>query len=93
MDPLDPLFPHLLRTARTLLGWDQTELSVYSGVSRAFISRLERGERLGQARKLIQLRDALRNAGVAFEVADGLLEVRLEGQRAREVQQRHSRGE
>ena len=93
MDPLDPLFPHLLRTARMLLGWDQAELSAYTGLSRAFISRLERGDRVGQARKLIQLRDALRAAGVAFEVADGYLAVRLEGQRAREVQQRHSRGE
>ena len=80
MDVLDPLFPHLVRTARMLLGWQQSELAACSGVSVAFIGRLERGERLGQARKLRQLRDALTDNGVIFEANECRVGVWVEGQ-------------
>ena len=85
MDVLDPLFPHLVRTARTLLGWKQSDLARRAHVSVPFISRLERGERLGQAQTLRRLRDALSEAGVSFEIDPDRLGVRVEGPQARSV--------
>jgi transcriptional regulator with XRE-family HTH domain len=85
MDVLDPLFPHLVRVARTLLGWSQQDLADYAGVSVPLISRLEREARLGQARKLRQLRDALITAGVVFEVHEDSVGVRVEGAAARRL--------
>ena len=66
MDPLDPIFPLQVRAARSLLEWNQTELAQRAGVSLTFVTRFERGERLGQGVKLVQLRDALLGAGVRF---------------------------
>ena len=88
MDVLDPLFPHLVRTARTLLDWNQSDLAKEADVSVPFISRLERGERLGKAQTLRRLRDALLNAGVTFDIDPDHLGVRVEGPQARSVHKR-----
>ena len=90
MDVLDPLFPHLVRTARTLLGWNQSDLAQEANVSVPFISRLERGDRLGKAQTLRRLRDALVTAGVTFEIDPDHLGVRVEGPHARSVYKRIS---
>jgi transcriptional regulator with XRE-family HTH domain len=66
-----------------LLGWSQKELAANAGVSVPFIARLERGERLGQATKLRQLRDALLALGVVFEGDEERITVSLRGERAR----------
>ena len=92
MDVLDPLFPHLVRVARTLLGWQQGELARWAGVSTAFIGRLERGERLGQARKLRQLRDALMDAGIVFEPGNDRVGVWVEGRQAERIRAEHAEG-
>lgn len=90
MDVLDPLFPQLVRTARTLMGWSQARLAAEAGVSVPFISRLERGERLGHAGKLRELRDTLIQAGVIFEVGPETVGVRLQGNAAKQLQAGHS---
>ena len=89
MDVLDPLFPTLVRTARTLMGWSQARLAKEAGVSVPFISRLERGERLGHAGKLRQLRDALTQAGVVFEIGPETVGVRLQGDAAKQLNSGH----
>ena len=86
MDVLDPLFPQLVRVARTLLGWSQARLAQEANVSVPFVSRLERGERLGHAGKLRDLRDALVRAGVVFQVDAQTVGVRLEGEAAKRLQ-------
>ena len=88
MDVLDPLFPQLMRTARTLMGWSQARLAQEASVSVPFISRIERGDRLGSAGKLRQLRDTLVAAGVVFEVTDDSVGVSLQGALAKELKDR-----
>ena len=82
MDVLDPVFPLQVRAARALLGWSQKELAERAGVSEPFINRLERGERLGHADKLFDLRSALLQANVSFFSTETEFGVRLGGQAA-----------
>ena len=82
MDVLDPVFPLQVRAARALLGWSQKELAERAGVSEPFINRLERGERLGHADKLFDLRSTLLQANVSFISTETEFGVRLGGQAA-----------
>ena len=82
MDVLDPVFPLQVRAARALLGWSQKELAERAGVSEPFINRLERGERLGHADKLFDLRSTLLQANVSFFSTETEFGVRLGGQAA-----------
>ena len=82
MDVLDPVFPLQVRAARALLGWSQKELAERAGVSEPFVNRLERGERLGHADKLFDLRSALLRAQVNFFSTDAEFGVLLSGQAA-----------
>jgi len=82
MDVLDPVFPLQVRAARALLGWSQKELAERAGVSEPFVNRLERGERLGHADKLFELRSALLQADVSFFSREAEFGVLLGGQTA-----------
>ena len=85
MDPWDPVFPIQVRAARVLLGWTQKDLAAHAQVSVPFINRIERGERLGRAEKLGQLRNALLEAGIeAYARPDGTFGVELQGDAAME---------
>jgi transcriptional regulator with XRE-family HTH domain len=85
MDVLDPVFPRQVRAARALLGWTQRDLARRANVSEPFINRLERFERLGQASKLRQLRDALILAGVEFHITENGFAVGLYGEAAHDL--------
>ena len=66
MDYRDPVFPLQLRAFRALLDFSQGQLAELAGVSETLIYRLEKGERLGQVKKLEQLERALFQLGATF---------------------------
>jgi transcriptional regulator with XRE-family HTH domain len=90
MDVLDPVFPLQVRAARALLGWTQKQLADRAGVSELFINRLERGDRLGHARKLADLRAALLEANVSFFASETEFGVSLKGDAAQQARQEWS---
>ncbi|RUM21516.1 XRE family transcriptional regulator [Rhizobium phaseoli] len=59
------------RAARALLGWSQDQLSVASKVAKATIANFEAGKRAPYERTLVDLRESLEAAGVAFIAQNG----------------------
>ncbi len=64
VDLLDPSFPLLVRTARSVLGWSQIDLANQSGVSEPSVSRLERYDGPGRFSTLQKIENALFKAGI-----------------------------
>jgi len=58
------------RAARALLGWSQDRLAEASKVAKATIAAFEQGKRTPYDRTLVDLRDALEEAGAVF-LSDG----------------------
>lgn len=65
-DPLDPSFPLLVRTARSILGWNQVELAKRAGISEPSVSRLERYEGTGRLSTLQKITKAFEEVGISF---------------------------
>jgi transcriptional regulator with XRE-family HTH domain len=66
VDLLDPSFPLLVRTARSVLGWSQIDLATRSGVSEPSVSRLERYDGPGRFSTLQKIEDAFFKAGIVL---------------------------
>jgi transcriptional regulator with XRE-family HTH domain len=62
-----------VRAARALLRWEQRDLAEASGVSLPSVKRLETqpGALAAQQKTIVELRNALENAGVEFIAENG----------------------
>jgi len=92
MNATDPVFPHMVRVARTLVGWNQKELARRANVSEPMLSRFERGETRGQARNLEKIRRAFADAHVSFEATPGRLGVWVDGITVRHIREKWEQG-
>ena len=66
VDLLDPSFPLLVRTARSVLGWSQIDLAKQAGVSEPSVSRLERYDGPGRFSTLQKIETAFFKAGIVL---------------------------
>jgi transcriptional regulator with XRE-family HTH domain len=83
-----------VKAARALLGWSQTDLARYSGISEPTIARLESadGPIGGRADTAAKIRDALETAGIEFiDENGGGRGVRLREREGIKKAKRHSR--
>ncbi len=82
-----------VKAARALLGWSQTDLASYSGISEPTIARLESadGPVGGRPGTALKIRHALEAAGVEFiDENGGGRGVRLRGREEGKKAKRHS---
>ena len=77
MDALDPIFPALIRGARSLLGWSQHELAEKSLLSVPSISRFERADAVGRHGNVLKLIKTLNEAGILFDLESNEISLRL----------------
>lgn len=78
----DPIFPLQLRGLRALLDLNQKQLADLAGVSETLVYRIEKGEPLGQVKKLEQLQAALLNLGARFSFDGQSFGIALHGPQA-----------
>ena len=57
----------VIAAARVLLGWDQSELASRAGVSNSTVSNIESGKVDTRNKTYIQIKKALRSAGVDWQ--------------------------
>ena len=82
MNYRDPIFPLQLRGLRGLLELNQKALADMAGVSETLIYRIEKGEPLGQVKKLEQLQVALLALGASISFDGESFGVVLRGPQA-----------
>ena len=68
MDYLDPSIPLLVKTARAVLGWSQSDLAERAGVSYNTIGTIERWESTSKASTVKKVVDAIELAGVDVSI-------------------------
>lgn len=68
MEVFHPEFYRMVRGARVLLGWTQSELARKAEISLSTLNRLERGEGFPSVKSLGRLNQIFLEAGVRFVV-------------------------
>ena len=85
-----PITAEQCRAARAMLGWSQDQLAAASKVAKATIANFEANKRSPYERTLLDIQEALEEAGVAFlgsgEMVDGGVGVRLRKSKAIETE-------
>jgi transcriptional regulator with XRE-family HTH domain len=87
-----------LRTARSVVGWSQDELSKLSGIPKITIARFETLEGSLKAEQLMQLIDLYGSMGTklglsegyGFTLSVGMEAIKLAGERLRDVSKRRA---